>query len=164
MAFCIHTEGGTDDEEAQKQLIGWLITADPSSPSRFGCAVKQQTLTATTYPAAWCKTHTHTHACAHTHTQARKVQQPVSEDCVCVCVHTSVHVRMCVFIFIYVYINIYASDEELDPFADGLPADGAGFESGTAVDAGGVAALEHQLDLVVDADGAGDALLHLPVA
>lgn len=56
------------------------------------------------------------------------------------------------------------SDEQLDPLADGLSADGAGFEGGAAVDAGGVAALEHQLDVVVDADGAGDALLHLPVA
>ncbi len=56
-----------------------------------------------------------------------------------------------------------ASDEQLDPLADGLPADGAGFERGAAVDAGGVAALEHQLDVVVDADGAGDALLHLSV-
>lgn len=56
------------------------------------------------------------------------------------------------------------SDEQLDALSDGLPADRAGLERGAAVDAGGVAALEDQLDLVVDADGAGDALLHLPVA
>lgn len=56
------------------------------------------------------------------------------------------------------------SDEELDPLADGLAADGAGFEGGAAVDAGGVATLEDQLDVVVDADGTGDALLHLTVA
>lgn len=57
-----------------------------------------------------------------------------------------------------------SSDKQLDPLADGLSADGAGFERGAAVDAGGVAALEHQLDVVIDADGARDALLHLPVA
>ena len=57
-----------------------------------------------------------------------------------------------------------SSDEQLDALADGLPADGARLECGAAVDAGGVATLEHQLDLVVDADGAGDALLHLTVA
>lgn len=56
------------------------------------------------------------------------------------------------------------SDEQLDPLADGLAADGAGLERGAAVDAGGVSALEDQLDLVVDADGAGDSLLHLPEA
>lgn len=56
------------------------------------------------------------------------------------------------------------SDEQLDALADGLPADGAGLESRAAVDAGGVSALEDQLDVVVDADGAGDPLLHLPVA
>lgn len=55
------------------------------------------------------------------------------------------------------------SDEDLDALADGLPADGAGLERGAAVDAGGVAALEHQLDVVVDADGTGDAFLHLPI-
>lgn len=56
------------------------------------------------------------------------------------------------------------SDKQLDPLTDGLPADGAGFERGAAVDAGGVSALEDQLDVVVDADGAGDPLLHLAVA
>lgn len=56
------------------------------------------------------------------------------------------------------------SDEQLDALADGLPADGAGLECRAAVDAGGVSALEDQLDVVVDADGAGDPLLHLPVA
>lgn len=56
------------------------------------------------------------------------------------------------------------SDEQLDALADGLPADGAGLERRAAVDAGGVSALEDQLDVVVDADGAGDPLLHLPVA
>lgn len=56
------------------------------------------------------------------------------------------------------------SDKQLDPLADGLPADGAGLERGAAIDAGGVSALEDQLDVVVDADGAGDALLHLAVA
>lgn len=58
----------------------------------------------------------------------------------------------------------WSSDEQLDPLPDGLPADGAGLERGAAVDAGGVSALEDQLDVVVDADGAGDALLHLSVA
>lgn len=57
-----------------------------------------------------------------------------------------------------------ASDEELDALADGLPADGAGLERSAAVDTGGVSALEHQLDVVVDTDWAGDALLHLTVA
>lgn len=56
------------------------------------------------------------------------------------------------------------SDKQLDSLADGLPADGAGLERGAAVDAGGVSALEDQLDVVVDADGAGHALLHLTVA
>lgn len=55
-------------------------------------------------------------------------------------------------------------DEDLDPLADGLPADGADGEGCAAVRAGAVAALEHQFDLVVDADRAGDALFHLPVA
>lgn len=57
-----------------------------------------------------------------------------------------------------------SSDEQLDALADGLAADGAGLERGTAVDAGGVSALEDQLDVVVDADWAGDPLLHLTVA
>ena len=57
-----------------------------------------------------------------------------------------------------------SSDEQLDPLADGLPADRAGLERGAAVDAGGVSALEDQLDVVVDADGAGDSLFHLPIA
>lgn len=57
-----------------------------------------------------------------------------------------------------------SSDKELDPLADGLSADRAGLERGTAVDAGGVSTLEDQLDVVVNADGAGDPLLHLPVA
>lgn len=52
----------------------------------------------------------------------------------------------------------------MDALPDGLAADGAGLERGAAVDAGGMSALEHQLDVVVDADGAGDALLHLAVA
>lgn len=56
------------------------------------------------------------------------------------------------------------SDKQLDPLADGLPADRAGLERCAAVDAGGVSALEDQLDVVVDTDGAGDSLLHLTVA
>lgn len=56
------------------------------------------------------------------------------------------------------------SDKQLDPLADGLPADRAGLERRAAVDAGGVSALENQLDVVVDTDGAGDSLLHLTVA
>lgn len=57
-----------------------------------------------------------------------------------------------------------SSDKDLDPLPDGLAADGAHGEGGAAVWARAVATLEHQLDLVVDADGAGDPLLHLPVA
>lgn len=57
-----------------------------------------------------------------------------------------------------------SSDKQLDPLTDGLPADRAGLECSAAVDAGGVSALEDQLDVVVDADGAGDPLLHLAVA
>lgn len=56
------------------------------------------------------------------------------------------------------------SDEQLDALADGLPADGAGLESRAAVHTGGVSTLKDKLDVVVDADGAGDPLLHLPVA
>lgn len=56
------------------------------------------------------------------------------------------------------------SYEQLNPLADGLPADGAGLERGAALDAGGVSALEDQFDVVVDADGAGDPLLHLTVS
>lgn len=59
---------------------------------------------------------------------------------------------------------MHTSDEELDPFADALAANGAGLEGGAALHAGGVAALKHKLDMVVDADGASDALFHLPVA
>lgn len=61
-------------------------------------------------------------------------------------------------------MHTHRSNEELDPLSDALPAYGTGFESGAALHAGGVAALKHELDLVVDADGASDALLHLPVA
>lgn len=57
-----------------------------------------------------------------------------------------------------------ASDEDLDPLPDGLPADGADVEGCAALGTGAVATLEDQLDLVVNADGAGDALLHLTVA
>lgn len=56
------------------------------------------------------------------------------------------------------------SYEQLNPLANGLPADGAGLERGAALDAGGVSALEDQFDVVVDADGTGDPLLHLPVS
>lgn len=56
------------------------------------------------------------------------------------------------------------SYEQLNPLADGLTADGAGLQRGAALDAGGVSALEDQFDVVVDADRAGDPLLHLPVA
>lgn len=55
------------------------------------------------------------------------------------------------------------SYKQLNPLADGLSADGAGLQRGAALNAGGVSALEDQFDVVVDADGAGDALLHLPV-
>lgn len=55
-------------------------------------------------------------------------------------------------------------DEDLDAVADGLAADGAGAESSAAGCAGAVAALEHEADVAVDADGAGDTLFHLPVA
>lgn len=56
------------------------------------------------------------------------------------------------------------SYEQLNALADGLSADGAGLQRGAALNAGGVAALEDQFDVVVDADGACDPLLHLPVA
>lgn len=59
---------------------------------------------------------------------------------------------------------MHKSDKKLDPFADALAAYGAGLEGGAALHAGGVATLKHKLDVVVDADGASDALLHLPVA
>lgn len=55
------------------------------------------------------------------------------------------------------------SDKELNALADGLSADGTGLEGRAALYAGGVPALEHQFDVVVDADGAGDSLLHLTV-
>lgn len=61
-------------------------------------------------------------------------------------------------------LRLRDSDEQLDALADSLAADGAGLERRAAVDAGGVSALEDQLDVVVDADGAGNSLLHLPVA
>lgn len=54
--------------------------------------------------------------------------------------------------------------EDLDAVADGLAADGAGAERGAAGRARAVAALEHEADVAVDADRAGDALLHLPIA
>lgn len=55
-------------------------------------------------------------------------------------------------------------DKDLDPLPDSLPADGADSEGCAAVWARAMSTLEDQFDLVVDADGAGDALLHLPVA
>lgn len=58
---------------------------------------------------------------------------------------------------------MHASDEELDPFADALAANWAGLEGGATLHAGGVATLKHKLDVVIDTDGASDALLHLPV-
>lgn len=61
-------------------------------------------------------------------------------------------------------MSVHTSDIELDPLADALAAYGAGLEGGAALHAGGVAALKHELDVVVDANGASDALLHLPVA
>lgn len=60
--------------------------------------------------------------------------------------------------------RLWVSYKQLNPLADGLSADGAGLERGAALDAGGVSALEDQFDVVVDADGAGDSLLHLPVS
>lgn len=55
-------------------------------------------------------------------------------------------------------------DKELYTLANGLSANGTGLECRTALYAGGVSTLKHQLDVVVDADGAGDALLHLSVS
>lgn len=60
--------------------------------------------------------------------------------------------------------RLWVSYKQLNPLADGLSADGAGLERGAALDAGGVSTLEDQFDVVVDADGAGDSLLHLPVS
>lgn len=54
--------------------------------------------------------------------------------------------------------------EDLDAVADGLAADGAGAERRAARRARAVATLEHEADVAVDANRAGDALLHLPVA
>lgn len=56
------------------------------------------------------------------------------------------------------------SDEDLDAVTDGLAADGASAERRTTGCARAVAALEHEADVAVDADRAGDSLLHLPVA
>lgn len=55
------------------------------------------------------------------------------------------------------------SNEDLDPFADSLSADGAHRQGGAALQARPVPALEDQFDLVVNTDGARDALFHLPV-
>lgn len=57
-----------------------------------------------------------------------------------------------------------SSDEDLNPVPDSLPADGADSQGLAALKAGAMSALEDQFDLVVDADRAGDALLHLAVA
>lgn len=56
------------------------------------------------------------------------------------------------------------SHEDLNAVTDGLAADGAGVKRSATRRARSMAALEHQADVAVDADGAGDALLHLPVA
>lgn len=61
-------------------------------------------------------------------------------------------------------MSSHTSDIKLDPLADALAAYGAGLEGGAALHAGGMAALKHKLDVVVDADGTSDTLLHLPVA
>lgn len=55
-------------------------------------------------------------------------------------------------------------DEDLNPLADSLPADGADSEGCAAVWARAMSTLEYQFDLVIDANRAGDALFHLPVA
>lgn len=55
-------------------------------------------------------------------------------------------------------------DKDLNPLPDSLPADGADSKGCTAVWARAMSTLEDQFDLVVDANGAGDALFHLPVA
>lgn len=55
-------------------------------------------------------------------------------------------------------------DEDLNPLPDRLPADGADSEGCAAVWARAMSTLEDQFDLVIDANGAGDALLHLSVA
>lgn len=55
-------------------------------------------------------------------------------------------------------------DKDLNPLPDSLPADGAHSKSCAAVWARAMSALEDQFDLVIDANRAGDALLHLPVA
>lgn len=55
-------------------------------------------------------------------------------------------------------------DKDLDPLLDSLPADGADGKGCAAVWARAVSALEDQFDLVIEANRAGDALFHLPVA
>lgn len=67
------------------------------------------------------------------------------------------------FVCVCMWVSACTSDKELDPFTDALAANGAGLEGRATLHAGGVAALKHELDMVVDADGASDALLHLPV-
>lgn len=61
-------------------------------------------------------------------------------------------------------MSVHTSDKKLDPLADALAAYGAGLEGGAALHAGGMAALKHELNVVVDADRASDTLLHLPIA
>lgn len=57
-----------------------------------------------------------------------------------------------------------ASNKDLNPFTDGLSADRADGQGRAALQARAVTALEDQLDVVIDTDGARDALFHLPVA
>lgn len=55
-------------------------------------------------------------------------------------------------------------DKDLNPLPDSLPADGAHSKGCAAVWARAMSTLEDQFDLVIDANRAGDALFHLPVA
>jgi len=55
-------------------------------------------------------------------------------------------------------------DKDRNPLPDSLPADGADSEGCAAVWARAMSTLEDQFDLVINANRAGDALFHLPVA
>lgn len=60
--------------------------------------------------------------------------------------------------------SLCSLDKELDALANGLSADGTGLERRTALYARGMSTLEHQFNVVVDADRTGDALFHLSVS
>lgn len=55
-------------------------------------------------------------------------------------------------------------DKELDALSDGLSADGTGLKCSTALYTRCMSTLKHKFNVVVNADGTRDALLHLSVA